>query len=94
MATIDIFATAFTDLDDTPGSITADEFVKANVGGTALEFFDLFGTANAWTADQTFSANILAGADQTYNIGSAANRFNEVRGKQGLFTSSYPGYNS
>jgi len=59
-------ATAWTDLTDTPASITANQFVKGNSGGTALEFgtINTFyeATAGASGADfTTVSAAFTAG---------------------------------
>ncbi len=49
----------WSDLLDTPSSITANEFVIGNGAGTELAFFDLFDAANIWTAENTFNENLF-----------------------------------
>lgn len=73
-STVDGLPTAWTDLSDTPGSITANQFVRGNGAGTALVFFDLFNEANTWTEDQTFD-NVLVNANATYDIGASGTAF-------------------
>jgi hypothetical protein len=77
---INRIASAFTDLTDTPASITPDAFVRGNGAGSALVFFDLFGSANSWTATQTFR-NIAADIDGVRNIGTGSVRFRSMRGQ-------------
>ena len=49
----------WTDLLDTPSSITANEFVRGNGAGTDLVQFDLFAASNIWTAENTFNENLF-----------------------------------
>ncbi|MHA2264892.1 MAG: hypothetical protein ACXAEN_21065, partial [Candidatus Thorarchaeota archaeon] len=42
-------------LNDTPGSITADHYVKGNFDGSSLEMVDLLNTANEWSTIQHFN---------------------------------------
>jgi hypothetical protein len=101
VASIDLYADTFIELDDTPASFAgeADKFVRVEGGGSPdeLVFFDLFGSANTWTGtnrfedDVTLAADLLAGGDDAYDIGTSAVRFRELRGVRGAFTSGAGG---
>lgn len=93
MATIDVFASAFLELSDTPASFAGagGQFARVNATPDALEFFDLFGAANTWTgtnrfeADVTMAANVLSAADKAHDIGSSTYRFGEIQAARGSF---------
>ncbi len=63
-------ASAFTDLSDTPGSITTNGFVRGNAGGTALEFLtEIPDGALSSNIARRNAPNEFAGA-QTIQMGS------------------------
>ena len=72
-------AETFVDLTDTPGSITANQFVRGNSGGTALEFVDP-GLTNYLRRDgsNTITGVITPDGNQTRNFGSNSLQFRRV----------------
>ncbi len=61
----------WTDLLDTPISITANDFVRGNGAGTDLVQFDLFAASNIWTANNLFSStNQIQFRDDAIHISS------------------------
>ena len=63
-------AGSWTDLTDTPSTITASRFVKSNAGGTALEFVD-----NSWTGLSDTPATFTADKFIKVNAGATALEF-------------------
>ncbi|HHH29054.1 MAG TPA: hypothetical protein ENK57_12020 [Polyangiaceae bacterium] len=86
-------STTFVGLTDTAGAITANQFARANAGGTSVDFFDLFGSVNTWNVAQTFNgqinlgANVVPTANQSFDIGTDPLRLRRVQGQIASFVS-------
>ncbi len=65
-------ATTFTDLTDTPSTITASKFVKSNAGGTALEFVDEADPVFLASAAGTITTAKIANWDEAHGWGNHA----------------------
>ena len=65
----------WTDLSDTPSSITALEFVRGNAGGTALEFAAVTPGSTTWTGLTDTAGSITANSMVRGNSGGSALEF-------------------
>lgn len=70
-------AGAFTDLSDTPGSLTANKWLKVNSGGTALEFTDEPAGGGSGFTYETENDEGSKGADFTVSFGTDYNQFHK-----------------
>ena len=69
---LDSLATTFTDLTDTPSTITASKFVKSNVGGTALEYVDEADPVFLASVAGTITATNVSNWNEAYGWGNHA----------------------
>jgi hypothetical protein len=69
---LDSIADTWTDLTDTPSTITASKFVKSNTGGTALEFVDEADPVFLASIAGTITATNVANWNEAYGWGNHA----------------------
>ena len=68
----DTLTGSWTGLSDTPGTFTADKFVKVNAGGTALEFVDEADPVFLASPAGTITTSKIANWDEAYGWGNHA----------------------
>ncbi len=68
----DTLTGSWTGLSDTPGTFTADKFVKSNAGGTALEFVDEADPVFLASPAGTITTSKIANWDEAYGWGNHA----------------------
>ena len=69
---LDSIPDAWTDLTDTPSTITASKFVKSNTGGTALEFVDEADPVFLASVAGTITATNVSNWNEAYGWGNHA----------------------